>query len=163
MTAPTAGSFLLVEQYDGLDSRISAIEDAGDAGQTSSSSANASVTSTSYTGTFSAGGNQAVTVDLVAGQGCLVGVHVEGNSTGASTGARVSFAVSGAATEAATDNRGGTQNLTATSQTTSYGRVTLYIAPSTGSYTFTMHSKVASGSASMNQRTIFAAPQPVPT
>lgn len=160
MAAPTAGSFLLTSNYDTLQNQITNIENAGAAGGQSNSSANGTTSSTSYTSSLSAGGTQAVTVTLAAGQTCLVGVYCEGNSATANAGLRISFAVSGAATEAAVDNRGGTQSLTATTQTTSFGRTTLYTAPSAGSYTFTANYKVAAGTGSFNQRTLFAQPQP---
>jgi hypothetical protein len=113
----------------------------------------ASTTSTSYTALAGSAG-PAVTLTLVAGQGCLVWVSARASNTlgGASGQARFSFAVTGATPLAASDANGNQSDDTQGVGTT---RVTWFVATATGSHTFTMQYKaVVGGTAGFSDRRI---------
>lgn len=151
-----------VDPVNDLNTRLAFAESSLGAGVQADVSASGTTTSTTYTATLT-GSTVPVTpsIALIAGQNCLVIVISElinGTNNG---GAQVSFAVSGAATEAATDARGAkNQNLAGAVQgTVSVTKITVYTAPSTGNYLFTMNLRcVNGGTLTSTNRSIVAVP-----
>lgn len=114
-----------------------------------------STTSTSYVGLTTA---QAVTVTVGASGLLLVGINFEGRNSGADSLSIASFELSGANTLAAADANKAQSRLTTATATQRIGVTKLLTGLTAGSTTVTMKFRTTAGTASFNDRHIWALP-----
>ena len=127
------------------------------AAQVDSVDAAESTTSTAYTNLTTAG--PAATVTLTSGQLCLVllscGIWY---SAGSGQFGLAGFAVSGAASQAAADIDAARSQIQTGYEDLATSRVTVYTAPTAGTYTFTMKYRCPSVGAVFSHRRIVVVP-----
>lgn len=154
MAAPTAGSFLLVANYQTLQDQISALEAVGTNSASSFVSTLGTTTSTSYTTTLTGSTVPAVTVTLASTlQACLIGIFAGTSNNTNNDGVFITYSVSGAATVAASDGNGAHNTNVAADRNNGFtvGRVRYYAPAVTGSITVTMNVRAITGGTASTQ------------